>query len=85
MNYYFAKTEMRLGRNKLLSYPYEPCIDVSSKCNLHCPYCPTGRGEQGVRGRGNISYDFFKDILDDLGPLLIALSIGSIDGCGKVR
>jgi organic radical activating enzyme len=59
---------MKLGRAKVLSYPYQLCIDVSNKCNLHCPYCPTGRGEQGGRGRGNISYDRFSAILDELAP-----------------
>jgi pyruvate-formate lyase-activating enzyme len=75
LNYYLAKAEMKLGRNRLLSYPYELCIDVSSKCNLHCPYCPTGRGEQGGRGRGNISVDLFKGILDEIGPYVYQLEL----------
>jgi predicted transcriptional regulator len=75
LNYYLAKAEMKLGRNKLLSYPYELCIDVSNKCNLHCPYCPTGRGEQGGRGRGNVSYELFKNILDELGPYAYRLEL----------
>ncbi len=66
---------MKLGRNRLRSYPYELCIDVSNKCNLHCPYCPTGRGEQGGRGRGHISVDLFKAILDELGPYVYQLEL----------
>jgi hypothetical protein len=54
LNFYLGKAEMMLGRTHLLSYPYELCVDVSNKCNLHCPFCPTGRGEQG-RPRGNVS------------------------------
>ena len=75
LNYYLSKVEMKLGRNRLLSYPYELTIDVSNKCNLHCPYCPTGRGEQGGRGRGNISYDLFADILNELGPYVYTLEL----------
>ena len=75
LNYYLAKAEMKLGRNRLLSYPYELCIDVSNKCNLHCPYCPTGRGEQGGRGRGNVSYELFRNILDELGPYAYRLEL----------
>jgi len=75
LNYYLAKAEMTVGRNRLMSYPYELCIDVSNKCNLHCPYCPTGRGEQSGRGRGNISYDLFKQILDELAPYTYQLEL----------
>jgi len=66
---------MRLGRTRLLSYPYELCTDVSNKCNLHCPYCPTGRGEQGGRGRGKMAYDVFTAILDELGPYAYKLEL----------
>jgi len=75
LNYYLSKVEMKLGRNRLLSYPYELTIDVSNKCNLHCPYCPTGRGEQGGRGRGNISYELFEAILRELGPYVYKLEL----------
>jgi hypothetical protein len=67
VNRYLSKLEMKLGRTHLFSYPYELCVDVSNKCNLHCPFCPTGRGEHG-RPRGNVGYELFCRILDDLGP-----------------
>lgn len=66
---------MKLGRNRLFSYPYELCIDVTNKCNLHCPYCPTGRGEQGGRGRGAVSYETFRQILDEVGPYAYRLEL----------
>jgi hypothetical protein len=75
LNYYLAKAEMMVGRNRLWSYPSELCIDVSNKCNLQCPHCPTGRGEQGGRGRGNITYDLFHGILDELAPYAYSLEL----------
>jgi predicted transcriptional regulator len=66
--------EMRMGRTRLISRPYELCIDVSNKCNLTCPFCPTGRRENG-RGRGNISYDTFTSIVDELAPSAFTLEL----------
>jgi len=73
-NVALVHAEMRLGRTKLLSRPYELCIDVSNKCNLQCPFCPTGRREPG-RGKGNISLSLFRSILDELGPDALTLEL----------
>lgn len=73
-NYLLVHLEMRLGRTRLWSRPYELCVDVSNKCNLTCPFCPTGRRENG-RGRGNISYETFAQILDELGPYAFTLEL----------
>jgi pyruvate-formate lyase-activating enzyme len=75
LNYYLLKAEMKLGRTRLWSRPYELCIDVSNKCNLHCSYCPTGRGELGGRGRGSISFEVFRSLLDELGPYAYSLEL----------
>jgi pyruvate-formate lyase-activating enzyme len=75
LNYCLVQAEMKLGRNRLWSHPYQLTIDVTNKCNLHCPYCPTGRGEQGGRGRGTISYELFTAILDELGPYAYDLEL----------
>lgn len=68
LNFYLVKLEMKIGRERLWSFPYELAIDVTNKCNLHCSYCPTGRGEQGGRGRGSMDLATFRDIIDELGP-----------------
>jgi hypothetical protein len=73
-NYLFALLEMRAGRTRLISRPYELCIDVSNKCNLTCPFCPTGRRETG-RGKGNISYATFASIVDELAPTAFTLEL----------
>jgi MoaA/NifB/PqqE/SkfB family radical SAM enzyme len=73
-NFLLVHLEMRLGRTRLRSRPYELCIDISNKCNLTCPFCPTGRRENG-RGRGNISVETFAQILDELGPYAFSLEL----------
>lgn len=43
-------------------------IEISSQCNLKCPYCPTGRGEIPVSGRGYLSREDFHIILEKIRP-----------------
>ncbi len=74
LNLALVHTEMWLGRTKLISRPYELCIDVSNKCNLRCPFCPTGRREPG-RSKGHISFDLFRSILDELAPYALKLEL----------
>jgi len=74
LNFLLVHLEMRVGRTTLLSRPYELCIDVSNKCNLTCPYCPTGRRENG-RDKGNVTYETFAAILDELAPSALALEL----------
>lgn len=68
------KLEMRLGRTTLRSRPYKLTIDVSNKCNLRCPFCPTGRRNEG-RPRGNVSFATFASILDELAPYAFSLDL----------
>jgi radical SAM family protein/iron-sulfur cluster protein len=68
------KFEMRVGRTRLLSRPYKLCIDVSNKCNLACPFCPTGRHEHG-RAKGNVSLATFASIVDELAPYAFSLDL----------
>src|SRR5207249_4460250 len=72
LNSFLVRLEMKLGRTHLYSRPYHLCIDVSNKCNLSCPFCPTGRHEPG-RGRGNVSYQTFTSIVDELAPYAMTL------------
>jgi hypothetical protein len=74
LNFALVRIERKLGRTRLLSRPYQLCIDVSNKCNLTCPFCPTGRREVG-RGRGNIGYDTFTQIVDELAPYAFTLEL----------
>ncbi len=75
LNFLLVKAEMKLGRERLWSYPYLLCVDVTNKCNLHCPFCPTGRGEQSGRGRGSMNWDTFRHIIDELGPYAYSIEL----------
>lgn len=74
MNWALVEVEMRLGRTRLRSRPYQLCIDVSNQCNLRCPFCPTGRREPG-RDRGNVAYETFTGIVDELAPYAFTLEL----------
>ncbi|MBI4518487.1 MAG: radical SAM protein [Deltaproteobacteria bacterium] len=73
-NLVLNRLEMKLGRTRLISRPYELCIDVSNKCNLTCPFCPTGRREHG-RGKGHVALETFSAILDELAPYVFSLEL----------
>lgn len=68
------RAEMRLGRTRLLSRPYKLTIDVTNKCNLRCPFCPTGRHVVG-RPAGSIGIDEFRSIIDELAPYAFSLDL----------
>lgn len=74
-NMALVHAESKLGRTHLLSRPYHLCIDVTNKCNLGCPYCPTGRKDPSGRGKGSISYDTFCEIVDELAPTVSTLEL----------
>ena len=42
-------------------------LDASTYCQLKCPSCPTGKGfhEKGVVGKGFLSYEHFKQFVDN--------------------
>lgn len=74
LNYWHVQHEMKAGRTTLRSRPYELCIDTTNKCNLGCPYCPTGRKQPG-RGKGSMPFDVFASIVDELAPYAFTLEL----------
>jgi len=53
-----------------LATPVEVMIDVSNLCNFRCLFCPTGDPEllESVgRPKGNMEFDLFCKIIDDIG------------------
>ncbi|MGB6065220.1 MAG: radical SAM/SPASM domain-containing protein [Desulfomonilaceae bacterium] len=57
------------------SLPYVAVIDVNSRCNLQCPYCPTGSRRDNGRTQTLIDPSKVKQLVDELGPYLISASL----------
>lgn len=45
--------------------PRDLRIDASTVCQLRCKTCPTGQHQMPVAGRGFLSFDNFKKLIDD--------------------
>lgn len=43
-------------------------LEVSSHCNLQCPYCPTGCGDIAMQDRGNLTTQNFDAIFEKIRP-----------------
>lgn len=64
VNMHLAHWECVQGRTRVWSRPSKLVIEPVNTCNLECPGCFTGVGENG-RERSLMSLDFFKKVLDE--------------------
>ena len=64
--------EAATGATVLRGKPVKLVIEATNVCNLACPGCFTGLGENG-RVRSAINLDFFHRMLDELGDTLIEI------------
>ncbi len=56
--------EKRLKRITLKSKPYIMFLEVNNICNLHCPFCMTGKGVYGGREKRHMTIDDVKGVID---------------------
>lgn len=68
-SYYVSKL---LHRPIQWGKPLTVSIEPTTACNLRCPECPSGL-RNFTRPTGNLKTDFFRDMLDQLGPSLVYL------------
>jgi organic radical activating enzyme len=54
------------------SFPLVAVIDVNSRCNLQCPYCPTGARRDSGRAQSLIDPSIVQRLVDELGQHLIS-------------
>ena len=57
------------------SVPYIAIIDVSNRCNLRCPYCPTGSKRKSGRDKKTIDLSHIERLLSDVGTYLISANL----------
>ena len=60
------------GAAKVRAKPIKLVLEATNICNLHCPGCFTGLGENG-RVRSSTSLDFYRQILRELGETLMEI------------
>lgn len=70
VNYLRARADHRALRTAPASRPYVLRAEPFSRCNLHCPLCPTGRGEVG-REAVAMEPEALDAILERCGPQLL--------------
>ena len=69
LNHYRLSWEWYRIAPVLRSYPSRLCIESTGACNLRCPHCFTGAGDDG-RPRQMLSLNFYRQLLAELGPRL---------------
>lgn len=68
-----ALTRMR-KKPIVLGSPVMVMLEPTTACQLHCPHCPTGRGEL-TRPGGTLRFDQFKSIWDQICPAPMLLQL----------
>jgi radical SAM protein with 4Fe4S-binding SPASM domain len=68
-SFYLARSS---GRPLQYGVPFNVSIEPTTTCNLGCPECPSGL-KSFTRPTGNLDYDFYKRMVDEIGNKLIYL------------
>jgi MoaA/NifB/PqqE/SkfB family radical SAM enzyme len=68
-----AEKWLRVARSKAM--PYVAVVDVANRCNLRCPYCPTGARRPSGRDKRMIEPLLVKKLLDELDRYLISVNL----------
>lgn len=67
-------TKALMGKERVNGYPITLQIEVNNICQLKCPGCPTGL-DVNPDPKGQISYENFKGIIDQLGDYIYWLEL----------
>jgi radical SAM protein with 4Fe4S-binding SPASM domain len=73
-NLLLKEIQSALGNSRLFYYPNKLTIDIGNICNLRCPLCPTGSGDEGA-SKGMMKTEVFKKVINELGSYLTKLEL----------
>lgn len=73
-NLFLKEIQCLLGHSRLYYFPNKLTIDIGNVCNLKCPLCPTGRGDNTAK-KGLMGFEGFKKVIDELGGYLTKLEL----------
>lgn len=74
-NLFHVLSEKFLGRSKLKSKPFIMFLEVNNICNLHCPFCLTGKGKTAGREKRNMTLSEMKNTIKDLADYLYFIQL----------
>jgi MoaA/NifB/PqqE/SkfB family radical SAM enzyme len=78
-NAFLAEIERRLGKAKVSSRPFILHFEPTNLCNLRCPNCYTGSGQNEL-AKGMLKLDDFKKVIDEVKGHVI---LSRLDGTGE--
>jgi MoaA/NifB/PqqE/SkfB family radical SAM enzyme len=73
MNLALNLLEFRLRRKRLHSWPSKLTIDITNRCMLKCPLCPTGQGK--TVPKGDMTPDQLARIMQETGPYVYSVDL----------
>jgi MoaA/NifB/PqqE/SkfB family radical SAM enzyme len=62
--------EIKAGRCVVKSKPFIMFLEVNNICNLHCPFCLTGKGKTAGRPKRNMTLSEMKKTIDEMADYL---------------
>ncbi len=76
-NFLLTEYNMIRGKDLISSKPYILKIEPSNICNLQCAYCYDDRRSpiEGERPYGRMSFDNFKQLIDEIGSYLLKINL----------
>jgi hypothetical protein len=72
MNFFVAGLNQFILPSKPLGYPVIAQVEPANFCNISCPLCLT-TSETNSRPRGLLSFNSFKNVIDELGDYLLLI------------